>query len=116
MTIPTVEALVAAIEAAFRRRYESSETFRNALKGKDRVIHLNVTDGEHWHLVVKDGNLVETARGAPGKADVVITATTRDLLAVANREVHPVRAYMSGQVKVKAPLKDILVVKGFLGK
>lgn len=114
--IDSVEALVRAIEAGFWRKYAESAAFRDALKGKDRDIHLGVPSGESWRLVVRDGRLVEVARGAPARPDVVILATEKDLLAVANRELHPVRAYLERRVQVKAPLKDILLVRGFVGK
>jgi len=112
--IESIADLVKAIEGAFWRRYDANEAFRTALKGKDRAIHLNVKDGPSWRILVKDGRIVETGEGAPSVPDVVMTGTTEDILLVANGKLHPLRAYLERKVHVKAPLRDILLVKSFL--
>jgi len=44
-------------------------------------------------------------------ADLVVTANSEILSALIQRDISPVKAYMSGDLKVKASLTDMLLLK-----
>ena len=44
-------------------------------------------------------------------ADLVVTANSEVLTGLINREISPIKAYMSGDLKVKASLTDMLLLK-----
>ena len=44
-------------------------------------------------------------------ADLVVTANSEVLIGLINREISPIKAYMSGDLKVKASLTDMLLLK-----
>ena len=44
-------------------------------------------------------------------ADLVVTANSEILIGLINREISPIKAYMSGDLKVKASLTDMLLLK-----
>ena len=43
--------------------------------------------------------------------DLVVTATSEVLIALINKEMSPIKAYMTGELKVKASLTDMLLLK-----
>ena len=43
--------------------------------------------------------------------DLVVTATSEVLLALISKEMSPIKAYMTGELKVKASLTDMLLLK-----
>ena len=43
--------------------------------------------------------------------DLVVTASSEVLLALINKEMSPIKAYMTGDLKVKASLTDMLLLK-----
>ncbi len=45
------------------------------------------------------------------KADLVVTADSEVLIGLINREISPIKAYMTGELKVKASLTDMLLLK-----
>ena len=44
-------------------------------------------------------------------ADLVVTASSEILLALMAKETSPIKAYMSGDLKVKASIMDMLLLK-----
>ena len=111
--VATVDEAMTLIEAAFWRHYEKNERMRAALAGKDRRILLDL-EGDARSVVVRDGKIVEVRRGPVEAPDVVLRAKPVDFLDIVNKRLHPLKAYMEGRVKVKAPMRDLLLVKAFL--
>lgn len=103
------------MEAGFWRRYNASPDLQRKLAGKNRVIHLALADHDHYAFHVVDGKLQDVQPGSPERADVVVSTTSKDLLAVFNGELKAMQAYLSGRVRVKAAFHDILFAKSLLG-
>lgn len=104
------------IENGFQRKWENNADFRDSLKGKDRDILIELTDLGSWLLTVRDGKLegIEEVDGLDDP-DVRITAEVEDFLALFDGELSPLKAYATKKVKVNAGIRDILLVKSFMG-
>jgi putative sterol carrier protein len=113
--ITTVEEAVKRMEAGFWRRYDANPDLRRKLAGKDRVIQLALTDGHGYWFHVLDGRLAEVQHGMHPKPDAVVTVSKHDLLAIFNGELKAMHAYLTGRVRVKASLSDLLFAKSLLG-
>lgn len=111
----TVEECVQRMEAAFWRRYESNPDLRKKLEGKERVIQLALTDGQGWWFHIRDGKLDAPQHGHHARPDATVTVSKHDLLAVFNGELRPMQAYLTGRVRVKASLSDMLFAKSLMG-
>lgn len=109
-----VLACLERIENGFHRKWDEDPDFREELEGKDRDIQIELTDVGTWTLVVREGFLEEVREEAVDDADVHLTATSEDFLAVFEGELSPLRAYMTNRIDVDAGLGDILLVKSFL--
>jgi len=103
------------LKAGFERRWNTSSEFRSKMQGKDRDIVIDLGQDGVFHLVVRNGFLEQILPGRPEKVDASVTLAAADLVAIFNNTLHPIKAYTTGRVKVKAPLRDILLVRAFLG-
>lgn len=103
------------LEQGFYRKWENDADFRDSLKGKDRDILIDLTDLSAWTLRVRDGKLEEVQERRPEDPDVRLTTTVDDFLAVFDGDLSPLKAYVQKRVKVKAGIRDILLVKSFMG-
>lgn len=110
-----VLACLDRIEQGFRRKWENDADFRDSLEGKDRDIVIDLTDLGAWSLRVRDGKLQEIEEGGIEDPDVRLRSKAEDFLAIFDGELSPLEAYMKKKVKVKAGLRDILLVKSFMG-
>ena len=111
----TVEECVQRMEESFRRRYETNPDLRRKLEGKTRIIQLTLTDGHGYYFHIENGNLAAVQHGIHARPDAIVTVSKHDLLAVFNGEIKPMQAYLSGKVRVKASLSDMLFAKSLLG-
>ena len=113
--IQSVEEAVKRMEAAFWRRYNANPDLQKKLAGKTRVIQLTVPDAESYWFHIVDGKLHDVQRGQHASPDAMVTVSKADLLAVFNGQTRPMQAYLTGKVKVKAGLADLLFAKSLLG-
>lgn len=115
--VQSVEEAVKRIEAGFWRRYNARPELQEKLRGKTRILQLNISDAadeNHWfHLV--DGKLEKVERGTHPKPDASVTTSTADLFAIFNGELKPVQAYLTKRIKVKAGFGDLLFAKSLFG-
>lgn len=103
------------MEAGFWSRYNSQPDLQRKLAGKSRAIQLVVPDEKTYRFDFRDGKLQGVEQGAYESPDVVVTVQSRDLLAIFNKELKPMQAYLTGKVKVKASFGDVLFAKSLLG-
>lgn len=103
------------LEAGFFRKWENDAEFRDSLEGKDRDILIDITDVGAWTLVVRDGKLEAIEESKPEDPDVRLTSRSEDFLAVFEGDLSPLKAYVQKKIKVKAGIRDILLVKSFMG-
>lgn len=111
----TVEEAAKWAHEAFQRRWDAHPEMRERLKGKDRVIVFELTDAEPWTLYVEDGRFTHYAKGGHRSPDAKLKATEKDLLALFNRDLPVMQAYVTGRVKVDARLTDVLFVRSLIG-
>ena len=79
-------------------------TKKNHNSGSDRIYEVYSSKLENLRIedFVKTDNT---------DADLVVTANSEVLIGLINREISPIKAYMSGDLKVKASLTDMLLIK-----
>lgn len=110
-----VEDCLQRLEDGFRRRWEDNPEFRDSLRGKDRDIQIDLRETGSWWIQVRDGNLQAIVEDEPEDIDVGIEAEADDFVDVFDGDLGPVKAYMTGKIKVDAGMRDLMLVKKFLG-
>lgn len=111
----TLEEAARWAHETFQRKWDEKPEMRERLKGKNRVIMLDLTDAEPWTFYIEDGKFTHYVKAGHHSPDAKLRATTADLLALFNRELPVMQAYMSGKVKVNAKLSDVFFVKNLIG-
>jgi putative sterol carrier protein len=69
---------------------------------------------DQWNTVIKDGK-VNVAKGMHAAPEIIVTADTTDILAVAEGKLDPTQAFMQGKAKIQVDLTEALdLVKVFM--
>jgi putative sterol carrier protein len=111
----TVEEVVKRMEEGYWRRYHSQPDLRAKLAHKTRVVQLALTDGQGYWFHIIDGKLAQVQHGHHPNPDAIVTVSKHDLLALFNGELKAMQAYLTGRVRLKASLGDMLFAKSLIG-
>ena len=95
----------------FNSRIDSEPDFSKTIEGKNRTICICVSDGDTYYSKLENLRIEDFVRTEDINADLVVTANSETLLALIQRKISPVKAYMTGDVKVKASFMDLLLLK-----
>ena len=92
-------------------RIKDEPKYSGVIEGKERSICISVSNGHNYVSNLKDMQLEEFKESEDTSKDLVVTATSDVLIALINKEMSPIKAYMTGELKVKASLTDMLLLK-----
>ena len=95
----------------FNSRIDNEPEFSKMIEGKNRTICICVSDGDTYFSKLEDLRIEDFVKTDDRSADLVVTANSETLVALIEREMSPVKAYMKGDLKVKASLTDMLLLK-----
>jgi hypothetical protein len=90
-----------------------------AAEGLDRSLSCRLTDLDKVVLgrlsggAIRDRRVVDDGAGVP-KADIRLTMTSDDLVAMTDGNLHFGKAWASGRVKLEAGLRDLLRLRKIL--
>lgn len=97
----------------FNERSKTDEDLRKALDGKTRSVEIEITNGKTYHFNLQDNQMTELEEGAVDNPDVKITTDLATMEGILKKEINPLKAYASGNLKFKASLMDLLTLKKF---
>ena len=95
----------------FNSRIDGEPEFSKMIEGKNRTICICVSDGDNYSTKLESMRIEDFVKTENTDADLVVTANSEVLTGLINREISPIKAYMSGDLKVKASLTDMLRLK-----
>ena len=95
----------------FNSRIDGEPEFSKMIEGKNRTICICVSDGDNYSTKLESMRIEDFIKTENTDADLVVTANSEVLTGLINREISPIKAYMSGDLKVKASLTDMLLLK-----
>jgi putative sterol carrier protein len=77
----------------------------NAAQGLDAVFQFDITGngGGIWNVAVKDGSC-EVQEDGNSPPTVTLTMSAENWLAMVNKELSPIQAFMGGQLQVKGDI------------
>ena len=85
---------------------EISQADPKDLQGNDGVVLFALTgtdESNSWTVTLEHGEL-KAEEGETAPPDVTITLQAQDLIALANRELNPIAAFMHGRIKLDGNL------------
>lgn len=95
----------------FNSRIDNEPSFSKMIEGKNRTICICVSDGDTYSSKLENLRIEDFVKTDDNSADLTVTANSETLVALIEREMSPVKAYMKGDLKVKASLTDMLLLK-----
>lgn len=95
----------------FNSRITSEPKFAKMIEGKNRTICICVSDGENYISKLEELKLEDFVNNGDTSADLVVTASSEILEALITKTMSPIKAYMKGDLKVKASFTDMLLLK-----
>ena len=95
----------------FNSRIDGEPEFSKMIEGKNRTICICVSDGDNYSTKLESMRIEDFVKTENTDAELVVTANSEVLTGLINREISPIKAYMSGDLKVKASLTDMLLLK-----
>jgi putative sterol carrier protein len=94
-------------ETNVKEVFEKVTEFFNttAAQGLDAVFQFDITgdEGGIWNVIVKDG-VCQVQEGTHDEPTVTLTMSAEDWLAMVNKELNPMQAFMSGQLRVSGDI------------
>jgi|TARA_B110000438_G_scaffold295704_1_gene339156 putative sterol carrier protein len=96
----------------FNSRINDEPSFSKKIEGKNRSICICITDGGNYSTKLDNLEIESFKETEDPTADVVVTASSEIIIALLQKNIHPIKAYMSGDLKVKASIMDMLLLKG----
>jgi hypothetical protein len=108
--VATIDEVETALTELAHRLNTVDPELRRAVLPSRRTVEAHLTDlAVSFHSRLDDGELGPVNPGpAETPADIRLVGTSEDLLALANGDLRFRAAYVSGRVKVEAPLADML--------
>ena len=95
----------------FNSRIDGEPEFSKMIEGKNRTICICITESDNYSTKLEDMRIEDFVQTDSTDADLVVTATSEVLTGLINREISPIKAYMSGDLKVDASFTDLLLLK-----
>jgi hypothetical protein len=108
--VATLAEVEAVLTQLVDRLHRIDRALRRSLLPSPRTVEAYFTDLDvSFHSRLEDGALGPPEAGPPDQpADIRLQGTSEDLVALANGDMRLRAAYVSGRVKVEAPLADML--------
>jgi putative sterol carrier protein len=75
--------------------------------------HIRGDGGGNWHAVCT-GSDCRVREGVHGRPDVVIHASDRTVEALVNKRISPIRAFLTGRVRMKGDVPKMVRLKTLL--
>ena len=95
----------------FNARINDEPDFAKLIEGKNRTICICVSDGENYSSKLENLVLDDFVVTDNTSKDLVINASSEILEALITKIMSPIKAYMKGDLKVKASFTDMLLLK-----
>jgi putative sterol carrier protein len=106
-----IPRLLECIRESFNKRSQNDPVFRKSLVGFDRIISFSLTDDTDYFMSVVNGQVPAIQKGKPRSANIKIITDKNNLIYVLTGQLDPMKAMLSGKVKVSASLIDIAWLK-----
>ena len=109
-----VQATLTTLVDRFNEKAATTPKVAEELRGLERTVAVRLSDGATYAVDLRNGRLENLRTPAPTKTDVSIftdTATFRGLVA---KEVGPMKALVTGRLKLEGSLEDKLLFRRLL--
>ena len=87
-----------------------------SLRGFTKTMQFSFSDlKEDYVFTINDGNLASVEKKSLPNANIVITVANSLMEGIMNKTSNPMTAYMTGKLKVKGPMDDLMRMQKLMG-
>ena len=94
----------------FHKKVEDDEKVRTEVEPIFKTINIDL-GSESYSLVLDHAVIRDFKEGLLDEADIILTTTPEHLKALIDGELRPMRAYMTGKIKIKGKIQDVMHLK-----
>lgn len=90
-------------------------SFQQSLKGFTKTLQFSLTDlKEDYVFTLEDGKLLNVEKKSMPDASLIITTTNALIESIMNKKTNAVSAYMSGKIKSKGSMGDMMRLQNLM--
>jgi putative sterol carrier protein len=97
-----------------KKKLEDDKKFKSELKDFDGVFQLEMTDGDSFHIAIKNGVVGELVKGKVDEPRLTVVSDTETLKALMSGEMGAMKAFALRKIKVNGSFEDIIRLRKFL--
>lgn len=105
---------LAALVTRFNRHVERTPALEEELRGLERTIAVDLSDGESYAVDLTGGRLGNLRAGAPKTADLRIRTDPQTFEQLLAKEIGPMKALVTRRLSIEGSLEDKLLLRRLL--
>jgi len=109
-----ISEIIENIRTVFNNRSAKDQIFRDSLLGFEKNIAFTLTDNDSYWFQITKGTVPSINKGIPLRSDIKLISNTESLLAILSGALDPMKAMMTGKLKISGSISDVLWLKKFL--
>lgn len=98
----------------FNARVERDPVFRQSVISFNKRISFSLTDDDDYAFTIINGRVPEITTGRAPNYDIRIITDKEHLIELLNGNIDPMKAMMTGKLKINGSLPDVAWLKRFL--
>ena len=114
--MPEISEIIENIRTVFNNRSAKDQIFRDSLMGFEKTIAFTLTDNDSYWFQITKGTVPLINKGIPLRSDIKLISDTESLLAILSGTLDPMKAIMTGKLKISGTITDVVWLKKFLEK
>ncbi len=103
-----VEKLFQVVMDKFKVKIAEDESLRTELGGVTKTVNIDVHDLDGLSFTLDKGEIKDFKVGKLDEADVMISASKEDFIALFNGELKPMKAWATKRLTFEASIEDIM--------
>jgi len=103
---PTIQEMI----DKFHRKMESDENVRKEVEPIHKTINIDL-GSEFYSMVLDKAEISEFKEELREAVDITLITTPEHLQALIDGDLRPMKAYLTGKIKVKGKLQDVMHLK-----
>ena len=108
----TMEAQIKALVDKFNAKTEADENLRKEVEHLKKTVNIDL-DTEKYSFKLENAEIFDFSCTALEEADVIITSTPENLQKLLDKELRPLRAYLTKKITIKGKIQDLMFLKKF---
>lgn len=112
--MPEISEIIENIKTVFNNRSAKDQIFRDSLLGFEKTIAFTLTDNDSYWFQISKGTVPSINKGIPLRSDIKLISNTESLLAILGGKLDPMKAMITGKLKISGSITDVVWLKKFL--